>query len=227
MKTHTGLTAPLTRFLWALCAVSLVSGWSLALDAPEELPTVLVLATGGTIAGVQNDPNDPARYKAGSLTAEEILASVPGLGEHAIRDLNDEINKKLREKHHWNKRIYALGGLDYVSLEKKRQIEEGGDDYMADPGGYKYFGAAKDLPGVKEILAKQAQKAVKKKDAWRNITPDYFGWRDEDYLTGGTLCSDPTCVKETGKEKRGGRRLLFLVRAFHGLSPFQGFYVSR
>ena len=92
MKPHTLITAPLTRLLLSLCAVTLVSGWSLALDAPRELPTVLVLATGGTIAGVQNDPNDPARYKAGSLTAEEILASVPGLGEHARMEVEQFSN---------------------------------------------------------------------------------------------------------------------------------------
>lgn len=112
------------------------------------------------------------------ITAGIAKIQNPGLGEHAIRDLNDEINKRLREKHHWNKRIYALGGLDYISLEKKRQIEEG--DPQATEGGYRYFGAAKDLPGVKEMLAKQEQKAVKKKDLWKSITPDYFGWRDEE-----------------------------------------------
>jgi L-asparaginase len=48
-----------------------------------EPPTVLVIATGGTIAGVQNDPDDPDRYRAGSLTAEQIMASVPDLNRHA------------------------------------------------------------------------------------------------------------------------------------------------
>lgn len=35
------------------------------------------------------------------------------LGEHAIRDLNDEINKLLREKGHWERQIRALGGPNY------------------------------------------------------------------------------------------------------------------
>ena len=40
-----------------------------------------------------------------------------GLGEFRIRDLNDEINKLLREKRHWQDRILELGGPDYfVSL---------------------------------------------------------------------------------------------------------------
>jgi len=46
-------------------------------------PAVLVIATGGTIAGVQNDTKDPDRYRAGSLSAEQILASVPAITRHA------------------------------------------------------------------------------------------------------------------------------------------------
>lgn len=38
----------------------------------------------------------------------------PGLGEFKIRDLNDEINKSLREKTHWDKRIIELGGPNYL-----------------------------------------------------------------------------------------------------------------
>ena len=33
-----------------------------------------------------------------------------GLGEHAIRDLNDGINKLIREKYHWNRRKKELVG---------------------------------------------------------------------------------------------------------------------
>jgi len=37
-----------------------------------------------------------------------------GLGEHRLRDLNDEINKLIREKWHWEKRIVDLGGPNYA-----------------------------------------------------------------------------------------------------------------
>ena len=40
--------------------------------------------------------------------------SAAGLGEFRIRDLNDEINKLLREKRHWEERIVELGGADYT-----------------------------------------------------------------------------------------------------------------
>ena len=43
-----------------------------------------------------------------------------GLGEFKLRDLNDEINKLLREKGHWEDRIKELGGPDY-KVRKKTQ----------------------------------------------------------------------------------------------------------
>lgn len=42
-----------------------------------------------------------------------------GLGEHKIRDLNDEINKLIREKGHWEDRIKELGGADYKKYGPK------------------------------------------------------------------------------------------------------------
>lgn len=47
------------------------------------LPRVLVIATGGTIAGVQAAPGTLGGYTAGTLTAEQIIASVPELSRHA------------------------------------------------------------------------------------------------------------------------------------------------
>ena len=48
-----------------------------------DAPKVLFIATGGTIAGVQNAPGTPGAYRAGTLTAEQITASVPELSRHA------------------------------------------------------------------------------------------------------------------------------------------------
>ena len=49
-------------------------------------------------------------------------------------------------------------------------------------GGYRYFGAAKELPGVKELFARHAAKITKRKrgDIYKYITPDYYGLRDEE-----------------------------------------------
>jgi pre-mRNA-splicing factor ISY1 len=68
-----------------------------------------------------------------------------GLGEYRIRDLNDEINKLLREKYHWEVQIFNLGGPNYRRIGPRYLDREGREV----PGnrGYRYFGAARDLPG--------------------------------------------------------------------------------
>lgn len=104
----------------------------------------------------------------------------PGLGEFRIRDLNDEINKLLREKKHWEERILELGGPDYEKTGPKMLDHEGKEV----PGnrGYKYFGAARDLPGVRELFDKPPPKAARKTrgELARNVDADYYGYRDED-----------------------------------------------
>jgi len=48
-----------------------------------------------------------------------------GLGEFKIRDLNDEINKLLKEKDAWENRIVELGGPDYKKIGPKILDKEG------------------------------------------------------------------------------------------------------
>ena len=71
-----------------------------------------------------NDLRDAQRWRLDII--REISRKVTqiqnaGLGEHRIRDLNDQINKLLREKKHWEIRIKELGGTDikYVLKTKK------------------------------------------------------------------------------------------------------------
>eukprot|EP00916_Digyalum_oweni_P026994 GHVL01044306.1.p1 GENE.GHVL01044306.1~~GHVL01044306.1.p1 ORF type:complete len:267 (-),score=45.99 GHVL01044306.1:3156-3956(-) len=103
-----------------------------------------------------------------------------GLGEHRIRDLNDEINKELRIKARWEDRIKELGGPDYKASAPK--IVDAYGTELSGQGGYKYFGAARDLPGVRELFEREVHEAPKRTRAqmFRGITPDYYGWRDED-----------------------------------------------
>lgn len=117
-----------------------------------------------------------------------------GLGEHRIRDINDTINKLLREKYHWQKRIKELGGADYNARELKTFDADGHE--LPGGGGYKYFGAAKDLPGVRELFQAEAPEPPRRTRAamYKNITVDYFGFRDED--------SDVLVEKEAVAEKR-------------------------
>lgn len=103
-----------------------------------------------------------------------------GLGEFRIRDLNDEINKLLREKRHWENQISALGGPHYRRYGPKVFDSEGREV----PGnrGYKYFGAAKDLPGVRELFEQEPPPPPRKTRAemMKDIDADYYGYRDDD-----------------------------------------------
>lgn len=140
-----------------------------------------------------------------------------GLGEHAIRDLNDGINKLIREKYHWNRRIKELGGKDYNREERRAMAlaeqEDGttaGDNgsgaadlqglSLKGSGGYRYFGAAKNLPGVRELFARHAAKLTKRKrgDVYKYITPDYYGLRDEE---DGVLLELESDVAKEGQKK--------------------------
>ncbi|KAF4093993.1 hypothetical protein AMELA_G00008010 [Ameiurus melas] len=103
-----------------------------------------------------------------------------GLGEFKIRDMNDEINKLLREKGHWEVRIKELGGPDYARIGPKMLDHEGKEV----PGnrGYKYFGAAKELPGVRELFEKEPVPPPRKTrgELMKDIDAEYYGYRDED-----------------------------------------------
>lgn len=54
-----------------------------AVVANPNAPKVLVIATGGTIAGVQDAPGTLGAYRAGTLSADQIIASVPELSRYA------------------------------------------------------------------------------------------------------------------------------------------------
>lgn len=68
--------------LLALCAASVAHAQNAQSDSTPR-PKVLVIATGGTIAGVQNAPGTLGGYRAGTLTAEQVVSSVPELSRHA------------------------------------------------------------------------------------------------------------------------------------------------
>jgi len=112
------------------------------------------------------------------------------LGEHKIRDLNDRINKLFREKRHWERRIKELGGHSYAYRMNNKNLE---GMSVGSAGGYLYFGAAKDLPGVRELLevkkkdldGDQTNKEgednkLTRKQMYDMINCDYYGFGDDD-----------------------------------------------
>lgn len=109
-----------------------------------------------------------------------------GLGEHRLRDLNDEINKLIREKSHWERRIMDLGGPNYTKHSAKMTDLEGNIVDVPNPSGrgpgYRYFGAAKKLPGVKELFEKppELRKRRTRYDIYKRIDASYYGYRDDE-----------------------------------------------
>ncbi len=104
--------------LFALTLAVAVSGaWSaLAAPAPQaaapaaqaSLPKVAILATGGTIAGVQPKEGDPG-YKSGSLSIDSLIGAAPGVDKLArlegeqiasigSQDMNDAVWFKLARR---------------------------------------------------------------------------------------------------------------------------------
>lgn len=109
-----------------------------------------------------------------------------GLGEHRLRDLNDEINKLIREKSHWERRIIELGGPNYTKHSAKMTDLDGNIVDVPNPSGrgpgYRYFGAAKKLPGVRELFEKppELRKRKSRYDIYKRIDASYYGYRDDE-----------------------------------------------
>lgn len=81
------------------------------------------------------------------------------LGEVRIRELNDDINKLAKQKTYWEIKIRELGG----DATKGRNLL-GGEELPGVPG-YRYYGAAKNLPGVRELFeeARESQDFASRK----------------------------------------------------------------
>lgn len=130
-----------------------------------------------------NDLNDAELFRRDiirQISKKVTTIQNAGLGEFRIRDLNDQINRLLREKRHWEERIKELGGSDHSKASGPKFDFEGREV----PGnrGYKYFGAAKDLPGVRELFSHAPLPSSRKTRAelMVNIDASYYGYMDED-----------------------------------------------
>ncbi|CAK7234473.1 NineTeen Complex (NTC) component [Sporothrix bragantina] len=86
----------------------------------------------------------------------------PALSDFQVRDLNDEINKLMREKHMWEVQIRNLGGPNYMLRTgpgANREYDENGREIPGAGKGYRYYGRARELPGVKELFEAARAKA--------------------------------------------------------------------
>lgn len=108
----------------------------------------------------------------------------PSLSDHQIRDINDDINRAMREKHVWELQIKSLGGPNYSGGIGSRVVDDQGKEIPGASKGYKYFGRARELPGVKELFdaAKQGPERYEKADRhgpkidWKGVDANYYGY---------------------------------------------------
>ncbi|KAF1961601.1 Isy1-like splicing factor [Byssothecium circinans] len=123
------------------------------------------------------------------------------LSDYQIRDLNDEINKLMREKFMWESQIRGLGGPNY--MRGGRVVDEEGREVPGGGKGYRYFGRARELPGVKELFERQqrpeddegvSKGREKRSELRQRVDAGYYGYNldEED----GTLLA-----YERAKEK--------------------------
>ena len=89
--------------------------------AAQALPNIVILATGGTIAGAQPNEGDPG-YKSGSLAIESLIAAAPGMDKMAritgeqiasigSQDMNDAVWLKLARRAN---ELLATPGVDGI-----------------------------------------------------------------------------------------------------------------
>lgn len=135
------------------------------------------------------------------------------LSDYQIRDLNDEINKLMREKWAWEMQIRNLGGPNYMR-GSGRVYDDEGREIPGGGKGYRYFGRARELPGVKEMFEAAARKARGPLEqegagagrggeiATRKVDANYFGYGlDEE--DGTILAYEKAKEKEAVEHLRG------------------------
>jgi pre-mRNA-splicing factor ISY1 len=121
-----------------------------------------------------------------------------------------------------------LGGPDYAKSAPKITDSEGNvlEGASGRGPGYRYFGAAKNLPGVKELFEKEAPRLVRRTrfQMHKAITPDYYGFRDEE--DGLLLRVEPDAERvikaQVGRRGWGGSRTARRRPARPGSTGFKG-----
>ncbi|CAJ2504268.1 Uu.00g116620.m01.CDS01 [Anthostomella pinea] len=167
----------------------------------------------------------PSCEKWRGQTLKEISRKVskiqdPALSDYQIRDLNDEINKLMREKHMWEVQIRNLGGPNYMRGGGAKVYDESGREIPGGGKGYRYFGRARDLPGVKELFeAAQQQsrgrdeKPLESRDDLRKaVDAKYYGYAPDEE-------DEALLIYEAEKEKEAFEALMRQGKGKGGEAP--------
>jgi pre-mRNA-splicing factor ISY1 len=109
----------------------------------------------------------------------------PAITDFQIRELNDEINQLQKEKWMWETQLKNLGGTNYMRFAGNLTEVDGRG--LGSHRGYKYYGRAKDLPGVKELFAElkpPPKQVLTSHELYKlDLEASYFGLRDEEDST--------------------------------------------
>jgi L-asparaginase type II len=113
-------------------------------------PAVLILATGGTIAGVQSAPGTLGGYRAGGLTAEEVIASVPELSRHARVEAEQFANvaSPLITPAHWVALAQRINRAFDERPDLAGVVVTHGTDRLEETAFFLYLAVAHDRPVV-------------------------------------------------------------------------------
>ncbi|KAI9468109.1 MAG: Rab43 protein [Benjaminiella poitrasii] len=134
-------------------------------------------------AGSVNTVQEAERWRRDILSEiSRKIAKIQdvSLSDYQVRDLNDDINKLMGQKYHWEMRIKELGGADYTRSAPKMINFEGRE--VPGTRGYKYFGRARDLPGVRELFEKAATDSTQSKpkiEINRALDAEYYGYNED------------------------------------------------
>jgi pre-mRNA-splicing factor ISY1 len=116
------------------------------------------------------------------IGSKVVAIQNPALGEARTRDINDLINRLIVQKTEWEEVIQRLGGREYsrstaadIGIEAAIVVNVEGSQYY-------YFGAARELPGVKELLGNRKEEIKRKRqrvDLNDRVNARYYGLHDE------------------------------------------------
>lgn len=130
----------------------------------------------------------------------------PLLTEYQVRDINDTLNRLLRERWAWEHRIKQLGGPDYTNVntaETRTKTKNGSADTVT-VKGYKYFGRAQELPEVAKLRQEaELERSCKRsgqdkaKSLQQFLQPKH--WPKEDYYFRGRRAAEITAKIDSGE----------------------------
>lgn len=127
----------------------------------------------------------------------------PLLTEYQVRDINDTLNRLLRERRAWEYRIKQLGGPDYTSGTTTTAGGSGDTDTVT-VKGYKYFGRARELPDVVQLL-QEAETEKKRRRTGQDaakalqlfLQPKH--WPQGEYYFGGQRAEQMAAKLDSGE----------------------------